>query len=40
MSGVTPGGLSSRRVTRSTEAEKPGTAALVSRQRRAAPNGV
>jgi cytochrome c oxidase subunit III len=40
MSGVTPGGLSSSRVTRSTEADRSGTAALVARRRKAAPNGI
>ena len=40
MSGVTPGRLSSAAVTRSTEADRAATAALVARRRRAAPNGV
>jgi heme/copper-type cytochrome/quinol oxidase subunit 3 len=40
MSGLTPGPLSSAKVTRSTEADRAATAALVARRRRAAPNGV
>jgi heme/copper-type cytochrome/quinol oxidase subunit 3 len=40
MSGLTPGGLSSSRVTRSTEADRTGTAALAARRRKAAPNGI
>jgi heme/copper-type cytochrome/quinol oxidase subunit 3 len=40
MSGVSPRGLSSGRVTRSTEANRAATAALVARRRRSPPNGV
>ncbi len=40
MSGVTPGPLSSAKVTRSTKADQTGTAALVARRRKAAPNGI
>jgi heme/copper-type cytochrome/quinol oxidase subunit 3 len=40
MSGVNPRPLGSSRVTRSTEAERSGTAALVARRHHSAPNGV
>ena len=40
MSGLSPRGLSSARVTRSTQADRAAAAALVARRRRAAPNGV
>jgi heme/copper-type cytochrome/quinol oxidase subunit 3 len=40
MSGVTPGRLTSARVTRSTDADRTGTAALAARRRKSAPNGI
>jgi heme/copper-type cytochrome/quinol oxidase subunit 3 len=40
MSGVTPGRLTPASVTRSTEATRTATAALVAGRRRAAPNGI
>ncbi len=40
MSGVTPRRLTSASVTRSAEADHAGTAALLARRRRAAPNGM
>jgi heme/copper-type cytochrome/quinol oxidase subunit 3 len=40
MSGVTPGRLSSASVTRSTDADRTGAAALVARRRKSAPNGI
>ena len=40
MSGVTPDRLRSRQLTRSTEADRSGTAALVARRRKSAANGV
>jgi heme/copper-type cytochrome/quinol oxidase subunit 3 len=40
MSGVSPGRLTPAAVTRSTDADRTGEAALVARRRKAAPNGV
>jgi cytochrome aa3-600 menaquinol oxidase subunit 3 len=40
MSDFTPGRLTPGRVTRSTEADRTGSAVLVDRRRRSAPNGV
>lgn len=40
MSGVTPRRLGPAAVTRSTDADRTGTAAIVARRRRSAPNGV